>query len=75
MWKIVGVSKVSVLYIYIDERQSYCLHTIHETHNHSFQKNNNNNGSHGTIHIFKNYFFYSVFSFQQNKLYSNRPYI
>ena len=35
------------------------------------------NGSHGTIHIFKNYFatVFSVFSFQfqQNKFYPNRP--
>ena len=37
------------------------------------------NESHGTIHIFKNYFVtvFSVFSFQfqQNKFYSNRPVI
>ena len=34
------------------------------------------NGSHGTIHVFKNYFtlVFSVFSFQQNKLYPNRQY-
>ena len=35
------------------------------------------NGSHGTIHLFKNYFVivFSVFSFQfqQNKFYPNRP--
>ena len=35
------------------------------------------NGSHGTIHIFKNYFvtMFSVFNFQfyQNKFYPNRP--
>ena len=35
------------------------------------------NGSHDTIHTFKNYIYYSVFSFQfqQNKLYPNGPYI
>ena len=35
------------------------------------------NGSHGTIHTFKNYFstVFSVFSFQQNKLYPNGPLI
>ena len=37
------------------------------------------NGSHGTIHTFKNYFatvfLVSVFSFSKNKLNSNRPYI
>ena len=37
----------------------------------------NKNGSHGTIHLFKNYFatVFSVFSFQfqQNKFYPNRP--
>ena len=33
------------------------------------------NGSHSTIHTFKNYFAttFSVFSFQQNKLYPNEP--
>ena len=35
------------------------------------------NGSHNTIHTFKNYFRYSVFSFQfqQNKFYPNGPLI
>ena len=35
------------------------------------------NVSHGTIHIFKNYFatIFSVFNFQQNKRYPNRPLI
>ena len=33
------------------------------------------NGSHGIIYIFKNYFVtvFSIFNFQQNKLYPNRP--
>ena len=33
------------------------------------------NGFHGTIHTFKNYFaiVFSIFSFQQNKRYSNEP--
>ena len=35
------------------------------------------NGSYGTIHTFKNDFatVFLVFSFQQNKLYPNRPYV
>ena len=37
-----------------------------------FRKKNIKNMSHGTIHTFKNYC-YSVFSFQQNKLYPNGP--
>ena len=38
-------------------------------------RKNIKNGSHGTIHTFKNYFItmFLVFSFQQNKLYPNRP--
>ena len=40
-----------------------------------FRKKNIKNGSHGTIHTFKNYFatVFSVFSFSKNKLYSNGP--
>ena len=40
-------------------------------------KKNIKNGSHGTIHTFKNYFVivFSVFSFSKNKLYPNGPWI
>ena len=40
---------------------------------HAFK--NIKNGSHGTIHTFKNYFttVFSVFSFNKNKLYLNGP--
>ena len=39
------------------------------------EKKNIKNGSHNTIHTFKNYFatVFSIFSFQQNKLYPNGP--
>ena len=39
-----------------------------------FSKNNFKIGSHGTIHIFKNYFVI-VFSVFSNKRYPNKPYI
>ena len=44
-------------------------------HNHFIQKKNVKNGSHDTIHIFKNYFstVFSVFSSSKNKFNSNRP--
>ena len=40
-----------------------------------FEKKKIKNGSHDIIHTFKNYFVtvFSVFSFQQNKLYPNGP--
>ena len=42
-----------------------------------YSKKKIKNGSHSTIHTFKNYYatVFSVFSFQQNKQYSNGPYI
>ena len=51
----------------------HCSRTIHGTHSHFIQKKIKN-GSHGTIHTFKNYFatVFSVFSFSKNKLYLNR---
>ena len=51
---------------------------VHKTYKHFFQKKIYiKNGSQGTIHTFKNYFaiVFSLFSFQQNKLYLNGPYI
>ena len=38
--------------------------TVHKTYNHFIQKKKTKNGSHGTIHTFKNYFatVFSVFS-------------
>ena len=46
----------------------HCLSIVHGL-------KNNKNGSHNTIHIFKNYFttVFSVFSFSKNKLYPNEP--
>ena len=43
---------------------TYCSYTIHGTHNHFIQKKNIKNGSHDTIHTFKNYFatVFSVFN-------------
>ena len=40
-------------------------------------KKNIKNGSHGTIHTFKNYFatVFSVFNFSKNKLYPNGPFV
>ena len=40
-------------------------------------RKNIKNGSHGTIHTFKNYFttVFSVFSFSKNKLYLNGPFV
>ena len=40
-----------------------------------YLENNIKNGSHGTFHTFKNYFptIFSVFSFQQIKMYPNKP--
>ena len=40
-----------------------------------YSKKKIKNGSHGTIHTFKNYFVtvFSVFNFSKNKLYSNGP--
>ena len=40
----------------IHARFMYCSHTVHGTHNHFIQEKNIKNGSHGIIHIFKNYF-------------------
>ena len=42
-----------------------------------FRKKNIKNGSHGTIHTFKNYFtiMFLIFNFQQNKLYPNGSYM
>ena len=49
--------------------------TIHETHRPLlFSKKNIKNGSHGTIHTFKNYFAI-VFSVFNNKWYPNKPLI
>ena len=44
-------------------------------HSHFIQKKNVKNGSHGTIHTFKNYFttVYSVFSSSKNKFNPNGP--
>ena len=46
----------------------HCTVTVHAL-------KNIKNGSHGTIHTFKNYFatVFSVFSFNKNKLYPNEP--
>ena len=58
---------------------THCSRTIHALFTGPtatlFRKKYIKNGSHGTIHAFKNYFaiVFSVFSFQQNKLYPNRP--
>ena len=52
----------------------YCLRAIHETIATLLRKKNIKNGSHSTIHIFKNYFATVFFSFQQNKLYPNRSF-
>ena len=56
-------------------QETKCI--VHCTQNHFVQKTNIKNRYHGTIHSFKNYFVtvFSVFSFQLNKLYPNRPYI
>ena len=47
---------------------THCSSTVH-----AFK--NIKNGSHGTIHTFKNYFVtvFSIFSFSKNKLYLNEP--
>ena len=51
----------------------HCSGTAHGTHIHFIQ---NKNGSHGTIHTFKNYFVivFLVFSFSNNKFNPNGPY-
>ena len=51
----------------------HCSGTAHGTHIHFIQ---NKNGSHGTIHTFKNYFVtvFLVFSFSNNKFNPNEPY-
>ena len=48
----------------------HCLHTVHTL-------KNIKNGSHSTIHTFKNYFatVLSVFNFSNNKLNPNRPFV
>ena len=48
----------------------HCLHTV-------YTLKNIINGSHGTIHTFKNYFatVLSVFNFSNNKLNPNRPFV
>ena len=54
----------------------YYSSTVHGTRSHFIQKTKKiKNESHGTIHIFKNYFVtvFSVFSFSKNKLYPNGP--
>ena len=49
------------------------VHCSQDPQPHYSEKKNIKNGSHDTIHTFKNYFgtMFSVFSFQQNKLYPN----
>ena len=49
--------------------------TVHRTYNHFIQKKNIKNGSHGSIHTFKNYFatVFSVFGFLQNKCIRTDP--
>ena len=42
----------------------YCSRIIHGAHNHFIQEKNIKNGSHDTIHTFKNYFTIVFFSFQ-----------
>ena len=51
----------------------HCSSTVHRIHIHFIQ---NKNGSHGTIHTFKNYFVtvFSVFNFSNNKFNPNGPY-
>ena len=55
-----------------------CLHTVHALFMGlitTLFKKNIKNGTHSIIHTFKNYFVtvFSVFSFNKNKLYPNRP--
>ena len=52
----------------------HCSRTTHGTHSHFIQKKIKN-GSHGTIHTFKNYFatVFSVFSFSKNNFNPNGP--
>ena len=52
-----------------------CSSTVHGTIATLFRKKNVKNGSHGTIHTFKNYFttVFSVFSSSKNKFNPNGP--
>ena len=75
------ISCVSAIFFFwctrFSQRQSvmfmHCSYIVHGTHNHFILKKKIKNESHDIIHTFKNYFVtvFSVFSFQQNKLYSN----
>ena len=57
----------------------YCSHTIHHCSSTVHTLKNIKNGSHGTIHTFKNYFLqcfqFSVFNFSNNKFNPNGPII
>ena len=64
----------NLLFTYYLTLFTHCSDTVHGTYSHFIQKKIKiENGSHGTIHIFKNYFvtIFSVFSFNKNKLYPN----
>ena len=57
------------------EETKFAVHALFMGLTVTLLKKNIKNGSHGTIHIFKNYFVtvFSVFSFSKNKLYLNEP--
>ena len=61
--------------VHISTTQVGAVHYSWDLHTSLFNNFFIKNGSHDTIYIFKNYFVtvFSIFNFQQNKLYPNRP--
>ena len=64
-----------ITWIYCAGDNYHCSRTVAVVFMHLIK--NIKNGSHGTIHTFKNYFtlVFSIFSFNKNKLYPNGPQI
>ena len=64
-----------LFFFFFEKSVSRVIHYLRDSQITFFSKIFIKNGSHNTIHIFKNYFttVFLVFSFQQNKRYLNTP--
>ena len=65
----------NITWVHCAGDKNYCSYTVHHCSNTVHTLKNIKNGSHDTIHTFKNYFatVFSVFSFSKNKFYLNGP--
>ena len=67
----------NITWVHYAGDKNYCSYTVYHCSSTVHTLKNIKNGSHNTIHIFKNYFatVFSVFSFSNNKFNPNGPYI